>query len=69
MNRREFSHALGRGKIVQHVMPLSIGTRLGPYEILAPIGKGGMGEVYEARDTRLGHYVGGQGLSRAISRV
>ena len=34
-------------------MPVTTGSRLGPYEIVAPIGAGGMGEVYKARDTRL----------------
>src|ERR1700676_2568805 len=38
-------------------MPLSPGEKVGPYEILAMIGKGGMGEVYRARDTRLGRDV------------
>jgi len=42
---------------------LSNGTRLGPFEILAPIGAGGMGEVYRARDTRLGREVAVKVLS------
>src|SRR5262249_4293559 len=38
-------------------MPLSPGAKLGPYEIVAPLGAGGMGEVYRGRDTRLGREV------------
>ncbi len=38
-------------------MPLGPGAKLGPYEVLAPLGAGGMGEVYRARDPRLGREV------------
>jgi len=49
-------------------MSLEAGTRLGPYEIHAPIGAGGMGEVYRARDTRLGRDVAIKVLPEAFAR-
>ena len=49
-------------------MPLSVGDRLGPYEILEPIGKGGMGEVYRAKDTKLERNVAIKVLPDAVAQ-
>src|SRR5512138_2530536 len=49
-------------------MTLAAGTRLGPYEILAPLGAGGMGEVYRARDTRLERDVAIKALPSEFAR-
>jgi len=49
-------------------MTLSAGTKLGPYEILAPIGAGGMGEVYRAKDTRLGREVAVKVLPESLGQ-
>jgi len=49
-------------------MPLAPGTKLGAYEVISGIGAGGMGEVYRARDTRLGRDVAIKILPESLSR-
>src|SRR5580765_3303984 len=49
-------------------MPLTPGARLGPYEVVGPLGAGGMGEVYRARDTRLRRNVAVKVLPEAFLR-
>src|SRR5216683_737593 len=49
-------------------MALPTGARLGPYEILAPLGAGGMGEVYRAKDPRLGREVAVKVLPASLSQ-
>ena len=48
---------------------MTTGTKLGPYEIIAPIGAGGMGEVYRARDTKLKRDVALKVLPEAFARA
>jgi hypothetical protein len=49
-------------------MALRAGTKLGPYDVLAPLGSGGMGEMYRVRDPRLGHDVALKGTAEEIIR-
>jgi len=50
-------------------MPLGLGTRLGPYEIVVAIGSGGMGEVYRATDINLGRQVAIKVLPRPSRKI
>ncbi len=50
-------------------MSLAAGSRLGPWEIASPLGAGGMGEVYRARDTRLSHEVANMVVDSGLTKL
>src|SRR6201987_1266637 len=66
---QEFTLARSRAGTIYNgaCMALTPGTKLGPYEIQSPLGAGGMGEVYRARDTRLDRLVAVKILSSHLS--
>jgi eukaryotic-like serine/threonine-protein kinase len=66
---RFYTHRLVSDRIsTLEAMPLSAGTRLASYEVLSPLGVGGMGEVYRARDTKLGRDVAVKVLPAAFAQ-
>ena len=68
MTGRQGGDRSGQKEAFASTMTLAPGTKLGPYEIVAPLGAGGMGEVYRARDTRLGRDVAIKALPGEFSR-
>jgi serine/threonine-protein kinase len=67
-SRRGETYTRRRHDADGHAVPLIPGTRLGPYEVVAPLGAGGMGEVYRARDPRLGREVAIKVLPEQVAR-